>query len=292
MTDLGKMTYFLGMEFRYSEKGNILHQLKYELELLKGFNLKNCKIAVTPSDTNQKLDSDSDGKDVDATTFKQLVGSLRYLCNTRPDICYSVGMVSRFMSKPKWSHYQAAVRILRYIKGTLKYGVLFPSGRKDESELLSYSDSDWCGDRVDRRSTSGYLFKFLGGPISWCSKKQPVVALSTCEAEYIAGAVTACQAVWILNLLQDLKIKVNKPLKLMIDNKSAINLARNPVLHGRSKHIETKYHFLRHQVQRGVLEVVHCSTQKQLADVLTKAIKTDQFLRLRDGIGVTSFDGI
>ena len=118
------------------------------------------------------------------------------------------------------------------------------------------------------------------------------MALSTCEAEYIAGAVTACQAVWILNLLQDLKIKVNKPLKLMIDNKSAINLARNPVLHGRSKHIETKYHFLRHQVQRGVLEVVHCNTQKQLADALTKAIKTDQFLRLRDGIGVTSFDGI
>lgn len=130
MTDLGKMTYFLGMEFRYSEKGIILHQLKYELELLKRFDLKNCKIAVTPSDTNQKLDSDSDGKDVDATTFKQLVGSLRYLCNTRPDICYSVGMVSRFMSKPKWSHYQAAVRILRYIKGTLKYGVLFPSGRR------------------------------------------------------------------------------------------------------------------------------------------------------------------
>ena len=87
------------------------------------------------------------------------------------------------MSKPKWSHYQAAVRILRYVKGTLKYGVLFPSGRKIESELLSYSDSDWCGDRVDRRNTSGYLFKFLGGHISWCSKKQPVVALSTCEAE-------------------------------------------------------------------------------------------------------------
>ena len=289
MTDLGKMSYFLGMEFLYSEKGIILHQMKYELELLKRFKLENCKIAITPSDTNQKLDSDSDGEDVDATTFKQLVGSLRYLCNTRPDICYAVGMVSRFMSKPKWSHYQAAVRILRYIKGTLKHGVLFPFEGKTKSELLSYSDSDWCGDRVDRRSTSGYLFKFLGGPISWCSKKQPVVALSTCEAEYIAGALTACQAVWILNLLQDLKIKVNKPLKLMIDNKSAINLAKNPVLHGRSKHIETKYHFLRNQVQNGVLEVVHCSTQKQLADVMTKAIKTDQFLRLRDGIGVVSF---
>src|ERR1051325_2172980 len=155
---------------------------------------------------------------------------------------------------------------------------------------MSYSDSDWCGDKVDRRNTSEYLFKFLGGPISWRSKKQDVVALSTCEAEYIAGAVAACQAVWLLNLLQDLKIKVNKPLKLMIDNKSAINLARNPVLHGRSKHIETKYHFLRSQVQNGTLEVVHCSIQKQLADVLTKTIKTDQFLRLRDEIRVVSFD--
>ncbi|XP_058758193.1 secreted RxLR effector protein 161-like [Vicia villosa] len=161
-------------------------------------------------------------------------------------------MVSRFMNKPKWSHYQAAVRILRYVKGTLKFGVLFPSGRNDEeSEFMSYSDSDWCGDRVDRRSTSGYLFKFLGGHISWSSKKQAVVALSTCEVEYIAGAVSVCQAVWLLNLLEDLKIEVKKPLKLMIDNKSAIKLARNPVLHIRSKHIETKYHFLRRQVQNG-----------------------------------------
>ena len=115
---------------------------------------------------------------------------------------------------------------------------------------MSYSDSDWRGDRIDRRSTYEYLFKFLGGVISWCSKKQPVVALSTYEAEYIVGALTACQVVWILNLLQDLKIEVNKLLKLMIDNKFAINLAKNSVLHGRSKYIETKYHFLRNQVQR------------------------------------------
>ena len=130
MTALGKMTYFLGMEILYSKKGIILHQLKYELELLKRFKLQNCKIVVTPSETYQKLDSDSDGDYVDSTTFKQLVGSLRYLCNTRPDICYAVGLVSRFMSNPKWPHFQDAVRILRYIKGTLKYGVLLPSERK------------------------------------------------------------------------------------------------------------------------------------------------------------------
>ncbi|XP_050888787.1 uncharacterized mitochondrial protein AtMg00810-like [Lathyrus oleraceus] len=144
ITDIGNMTYFLRMEFMYYEKGIILHQLKYELELLKRFELLNCKTAATPSETNHKLDSDSEDGDVDATTFKKLVGSLRYLYNTRPDICYAVGMVSRFISKPKWSHYQSAVRILRYIKGTLEYGVLFSSGEKANSELMCYSDSNWC----------------------------------------------------------------------------------------------------------------------------------------------------
>lgn len=151
------------------------------------------------------------------------------------------------------------------------------------------SYSDLCGDKVDRRSTFRYLFKYLGDYISSCSKKQSVVALSTCQAKYIGGVMVACQAVWLLNLLQDLKIKVNKSLKLMIDNKSAINLVKNSVLNGRSKHIETEYHFLRSQVQNEVLEM-HCSIQKQLTDVLTKAINTSQFLHLRDGICVISFD--
>ncbi|XP_058761601.1 secreted RxLR effector protein 161-like [Vicia villosa] len=200
MTDLVNLVYFLGIEVLYSEKGIILHHLKYELELLKIFELTNRKSAVTPSETNHKLDSNIEGDDVNATTFKQLVGSLRYLYNTRHDICYAVRMVSRFMNNSKWSHYQASIRILRYIKGTLKYGVVFPSEDECESELMCYSDSGWCGDRVDRRSTSRYFFKFIGSLISWCSKKQPVIALSTCESEYIAGALSACQAVWMMNL--------------------------------------------------------------------------------------------
>ena len=119
MTDLGKLVYFLGMEVLYSEKGIILHQLKYELKLLKIFELTNCMTTSMTAETNHKLDSDVEGDDVDATNFKQLVGSLRYLCDTRPDIFYAVGMVSRLMNKPKWSHYQAVVRILRYINGTM-----------------------------------------------------------------------------------------------------------------------------------------------------------------------------
>lgn len=141
------------------------------------------------------MDSDIEGDYLGATAFKELVGSLRYLCNTRPNICYEIGMVSRFVNKSKWSHYQVDVRILRYIKGTLKYEVLFPSGVKSNSKLICYSDSDWCEDRVGRRSTSGYCFKYLGGHISWCTKKQSVVALSTCEAEYIVGVLSVFQAI-------------------------------------------------------------------------------------------------
>lgn len=126
------------MKFIYYEKDIILNHLKYELELLKRFDLLNCNAAVTPIKTNHKLDSNSEGDDVDVITFKLLVSSLRYLCNTISDICYAVKMVSRFMSKPNWSHYQAIVRIQRYIKGTLKYVVLFPSGEKDNSQLMCY----------------------------------------------------------------------------------------------------------------------------------------------------------
>ncbi|XP_050876685.1 uncharacterized mitochondrial protein AtMg00810-like [Lathyrus oleraceus] len=171
MIDLENMTYFLGMKIMYYDKGIILHQLKYELELLKRFEPMNYKSTITHAETNHKLDSDVEGDDVDATIFKHLVGLLRYLCNTIPVICYVVGMVSRFMNKPKWSNYQAALRILRYVKGTLKYEVLILSGAKTESEMMCYSKSDWCEDRVVIRSTYGYLFKYLRGPISWCSKK-------------------------------------------------------------------------------------------------------------------------
>lgn len=119
------------------------------------------------------------------------------------------------------------------------------------------------------------MFQFQGAPISWISKKQPVVALSSCEAEYIAGCYAACQAVWIDSLLNELGVNIQRPIKLMIDNKSAINLAKNPVSHGRSKHIETRFHYIREQVGKGKLHLAHCSTEEQIADILTKAVKPD-----------------
>ncbi|XP_050918462.1 uncharacterized mitochondrial protein AtMg00810-like [Lathyrus oleraceus] len=145
---LGNVTYFLGMEIMYYDKGIIMHQPKYELELLKIFELMSCKSTITPAETNHKLDSDVESVAVDAIIFKQLAGSLRYLCNTRPDICYAVGMMSKFMNKQKWSHYQVVVKILRYIKGTLRCIVCLSScvsselaaGFEDQGEQACEAD--------------------------------------------------------------------------------------------------------------------------------------------------------
>ncbi|GAU22332.1 hypothetical protein TSUD_106600 [Trifolium subterraneum] len=293
MTDLGKLTYFLGMELLETPKGVILHQAKYATEILKKFEMLDCNSAVIPADTRLKLEVDGSSETVDSTMFRQLLGSLRYLCQTRPDISYAVGYVIRFMSKPLKSHFLAAKRILRYINDTIHYGVLFPYSRDSSKlELNGFSDADWCGDKVDRRSTSGYVFKFQSAPVSWCSKKQSVIALSSCEAEYVAGSLAACQANWMQSLLNEMKIIDNITIMLKIDNKSAINLAKNPVSHGKSKHIETRFHFLRDQVNKGKLSLEYCSTNDQQADILTKSVKRDQFLKLRREMRIVRFDSL
>ncbi|KAK2386041.1 putative mitochondrial protein [Trifolium repens] len=289
MTDLGKLSFFLGMEFVKIKDGIVMHQQKYITELLEKFELNNCNSVTNPSETNSKLSECSEMEKVDPTLFRQMVGSLRYVCNSRPDICYSVSMISRYMHDPRKPHLIAAKRIFRYIRGTLDFGLHFPNGTSNkDSILIGYSDSDWSGDITDRKSTSGYVFKFNNAAISWCTKKQAVTALSSCEAEYIAGTFAACQALWLDSVMKELRCEASKPLLLRIDNKSAISLAKNPISHGRSKHIETKYHFIREQVSNGVIEVQYCPTELQLADGFTKALKLERFEFLRRQLGIFS----
>ncbi|KAK2404675.1 putative mitochondrial protein [Trifolium repens] len=293
MTDLGKLTYFLGMELLETSGGIVLHQAKYAKEILRKFEMVDCNSSVTPADTKVMIEDDDTSEAIDSTMFRQLVGSLRYLCQSRPDISYAVGYISRFMSKPLKSHFLAAKRILRYINGTVHYGVLFPySSNRETLELVGFSDADWCGDKIERKSTSGYLFKFQGAPVSWCSKKQSVIALSSCEAEYVAGSLTSCQANWLQSLLSEMGIIEDITVVLNLDNKSAINLAKNPISHGKSKHIETRFHFLRDQVSKGKLKLEFCSSEDQQADILTKVVKRDQFLKLRREIGVVNFESL
>ncbi|GAU38465.1 hypothetical protein TSUD_151880 [Trifolium subterraneum] len=267
-----------GMELLATPKGMILHQAKYATEILKKFEMLDCNSSVIPANTRLKLEVDGSSETVESTMVSQLIGSLRYLCQTRPDISYAVGYVSRFMSKPLKPHLLAAKRILRYINDTIHYGVLFPYSRDSSKlELNGFSDADWCGDKVDRRSTSGYVFKFQNAPVSWCSKKQSVIALSSCEAEYVAGSLAACQANWLQSLLSEMKIIDNITIMLKIDNKSAINLAKNPVSHGKSKHIETRFHFLRDQVNKGKLSLEYCSTNDQPVRGSTSQMRYQMF---------------
>jgi len=176
---------------------------------------------------------------VDKTKYRSVIDSLRYLVNTRPDIAYVVGIVSRFMEDPRGSHWSAVKHILRYIAGTVNYGCTYRKQGTTESNLTGFSDSDLTGDVDDRKSTSGSVFMLGSSLVTWASQKQRVVALSSCEAEYRASANAACQGIWLSRLLGEL-LGIQAPkVKLLVDNKSAIALSKNPVHHERSKHIDT-----------------------------------------------------
>ena len=183
------------------------------------------------------------------TMYRQLVGSLIYLTLTRPDITYAVSVISRFMQKPKKPHLEAIKRILRYVKGSIDYGILYHNDRN--FEVAGYCDADYAGDLDTRRSTTGYVFKLGSGAASWCSKRQPTVSLSSTKVEYRASAMATHECAWLTQPLKDLHQLVDYGVKLSCDNQSAIRLAENPVFHARTKHLEVHYHFVRVKVLRG-----------------------------------------
>ncbi|XP_047309787.1 uncharacterized mitochondrial protein AtMg00810-like [Impatiens glandulifera] len=234
MTDLGLMKYFLGLEVKQSEEGIFISQERYALDILKKFKMEDCNPISIPMEPGTKLSKFDGGERADAGRYRSLVGSLRYLTSTRPDLMLSVGITSRFMEDPSYTHWKALKRILRYVRGTLSLGIFY--SKSDNYRLVDYSDSDWCGDVDDRKSTSGYVFLLGNSAFTWLSKKQLVVTLSTCEAEY-------------LGLIRD------EGTVIRVDNKSAIELEKNPVNHGRSKHIDVRFQFIREQVKEGKVEL-------------------------------------
>ncbi|KAI5316235.1 hypothetical protein L3X38_045411 [Prunus dulcis] len=290
MTDLGKMRYFLGIEVIQGSDGIFISQGKYAQEVLERFKMAQCNSVLNPVVPGFKLTKDEGGVEVDSTVYKQMVGSLMYLTSTRPDLMFIISLISRCMERPTEAHLLAAKRAFRYVKGTIDLGIFYKKGGKDE--LIGYTDSDYAGDQDDRNSTSGYVFKLSSGAVSWFPKKQPVVTLSTTEAEFIAAASSACQVVWLRRILKSLNQEQYSPTLVYCDNVSTIKLSRNPVMHGRSKHIDIRFHFLRDLVKSEVLELVQCSTQEQIADVLTKPLKVDTFLKMRDLMGVCKFPGV
>ncbi|KAJ8899766.1 hypothetical protein K2173_019466 [Erythroxylum novogranatense] len=284
MTDLGKMKYFLGVEVIQDEDGIFIHQKKYAGEILERFNLQNANDVKNPIVPGVKLSKEGDGNRVDCMLYKQLIGSLMYITTTRPDLMFVVCLLSRYIMDPRDEHMQVAKRVLRYIKGTLGFGVFYKRGMTEE--LIVYTDSDYAGDIDNRRSTSGYAFLLSGGAVAWASKKQPVVTLSTIEAEFITATYCACQCVWMRRILEEFGVMQSGCTTILCDNSSTIKLSRNPVLHGRSKHIDVRFHFLRDLTKNEVVKLVHCGTNDQIANILTKPLKLEAFVRLREKLGV------
>jgi hypothetical protein len=241
MSMMGELKFFLGFQIKQMKEGTFLCQTKYVKDMLKRFDMAGSKPIKTPMALNGQLDLKEEGKLVDQKVFRSVIGSLLYLCASRPDIMLSVCMCARFQANPKECHLMAVKRIFRYLVHTPNLGLWCPKG--STFDLLGYSDSDYAGCKVDQKSTTGtcqFLYRSL---VSWSLKKQNSVALSTTEAEYVAAGACCAQLLWVKQTLTDYGCKFSN-IPLLCDNESAIKLAINPVQHSRTKHIDIRHHFL------------------------------------------------
>ena len=288
--DIGKLHYFLGMSIIQDDdcKSVWIGQPGYTEKILTKYNMQNCNPVSTPAEpgTKQKLASETD-ECVDKQMYQSAIGSLMYLSvGTRPDITYIVSNLARFSSKPTTDHWNAVKRVMRYLRGTTKLGIHYSS--ECSNKLIGYSDADWGGDVNDRKSTSGYIFKLNGGAISWRSKKQSCVALSTAEAEYIALSAAAQEFLWLNQLISELTTSENQQITILEDNQSTIAMTHNPQFHGRSKHIDIKYHFVRDHVNNGNIKLMYCPSGDMTADMLTKGLSRENFCKLRENSGLAN----
>ncbi|WVZ94378.1 LOW QUALITY PROTEIN: hypothetical protein U9M48_040277 [Paspalum notatum var. saurae] len=246
MSLMGELQFFLGLQIKQGLEGTFVHQAKYTRDILKKFNMGDSKPMTTPMSTNTALHADKDGEAVDQKEFRGMIGSLLYLMAIRPDI--------QFAASPRTSHLQAVKHIFRYLKFTPELGLWYSS---DSSlSLRGFSDADHAGCRIDRKSTSGTC-QFLGTSlVSWSSRKQTNVALSTTEAEYVAAASCCSQLLWMKATLSDFGLKYGR-IPLLVDSTSAISVAKNPILHFRTKHIDVRFHFLRDHYEKGDIDLIH-----------------------------------
>jgi histone deacetylase 1/2 len=288
LKELGQLDYFLGIEVKHQTDGSlVLSQRKYIRDLLVRAKMEDSKPLSSPMVSSLKLSKTGGTSVQDPTLYRSIVGALQYITITRPELSYAVNKVCQFMAAPQEDHWQAVKRILRYLKGSQHYGLhLKGASPSIPFSLVAYSDADWANDPDDRRSTSGACI-FLGpNLITWWSKKQTVVARSSCEAEYRSIAAATADLLWIQTLLLELKVETLTPT-LMCDNQSAVMLAHNPVLHSRTKHMEIDLFFVREKVLAKQLHIYHVPAQDQLADALTKPLGTSAFTQTRGKLTVT-----
>ncbi|WVZ94146.1 LOW QUALITY PROTEIN: hypothetical protein U9M48_040077 [Paspalum notatum var. saurae] len=277
MSLMGELQFFLGLQIKQGPEGTFVHQAKYTRDILKRFEMGDSKPMTTPMSTNTALDADEDGEAVDQKEFRGMIGSLLYLTATKPDIQFAVCLCAHYQASPRISHRQAVKRIFRYLKFTPELGLWYSSG--SSLFLRGFSDADHAGCRIDRKSTSGTCQLLGTSLVSWSSRKQASVSLSTTEAEYIAVASCCSQFLWMKATLSDFGLRFGKIS--LLDSTSAIYVAKNPVLHSRTKHIDVRFHFLKDHYEKEDIDLVHVASENQLADIFTKPLEFGAFVRLR-----------
>lgn len=308
MEDMGELTYLLGIEIKRnrSKRTISIGQQKYIDDIIKRFNLEHANNAATPIDHTIRLFNNELEAKVDQAKYQAIVGSLMYLVmGTRPDLAYPVSKLSQFLAQPRKTHMEQAIRTLRYVKATRDLRLEYGRKRSMDSpttttthttpkplEIFGYSDADYAKDIETRRSTSGYVFMLYGGAISWKCQRQRSTALSTAEAEYMALAEAAKEATWLRNFVKSIlhrnKQSLNGPTIIYEDNKSAIDIANNPVNHQRTKHIDIRYHFTREAIEDGRILLEHCPSEQMVADLLTKPFAKPRTITLTKLLGLGS----
>lgn len=286
MTDLGNLRWLLGMEVRRNRENRVIEvsQAAYIDRVLERFGMADCKPVTTPAEgILPRLTEEQGG--VSDGDYRSLVGSLLYAAMvTRPDIAYAVQALGRHLQSSGPVHWTAAKRVARYLKGTRDLTIVYGASQAKMVKLHGYCDADWAGDVDTRRSTTGYVFIVAGGIVTWASKLQPTVALSSVEAEYMALCAAVQEAICLRRLLEDLGQQQESPTTIYEDNQGCIALSKNPVYHKRSKHIDIRYHFTREKVESGEITLEYVATEQQLADILTKPLPSHRVSRLRERV--------
>ena len=293
MTNQGVPDWLLGIGVDYDQHKGVLRlsQSTYITAMLEQFNMVNCNPVKSPASANRLTSSSKPMSQADQDAmrnvpYRNLVGALMYaMVATRPDIAFATIQVAKFNENPTLQHWTAAKRILRYLKGTIDYGLTFT--RSNNFDVQGYSDADWAGDTDTRRSTTGYVFTAMGTPISWRSKLQRVVALSSCESELIAIVDAGKEAVWIRKALRGYNLMLDTPLNIHEDNQGTIAIATNSRgMSNRTKHVATRYFAVREWIDNGEINVIYISTVDQLADIFTKGLPVATFIKLIGGLGL------
>jgi hypothetical protein len=282
LRDLGPTEYLLGVKIERdrSKRTLSLSQRKYILDILMRYGFGSCSTVSTPMNPGVNLSQDQCPKskeeleEMRSVPYAHAVGALMYLAiSSRPDIAYVVGVLSRFSSNPGRAHWAAVKHLFRYLQGTLDMKLIYAPDPKSTTLFTTFTDADHAGCKDSGRSTGSFVVKIGTGAVSWKSKLQPIVALSTTEAEYVSAVSAGAEICWMRNLFSELGFNVtSSPSPLFIDNQSALQVAKNPEHHGRMKHLDLRYYWLRDEVEQGVISMIYCPTERMPADILTKAL--------------------